>query len=44
MAFVEIDPQYRNLEGVRAKYLKATLIFVDFSIAFESIYGWSKYF
>ena len=44
MAFREIDPRHQILtirqiqEGVRAKNLEATILFVDFSKAFNSIH------
>ena len=45
MASEEIDPQQiltirRILEGVRAKNLQTTILFVDFTKAFDSIHRW----
>ena len=34
----------RILEGVRSKNLHATILFADFTKAFDSIHRWSKFF
>ena len=39
MPFGEIDQQRRILERVRAKKLEATILFVDFTKAFDSIHS-----